>query len=80
MIVDELVLVPIHQDVADLDGIYSLNEVGAFIWEKLANPIDLQELKNALLEEFEVDEGIVMEDVQTFLAELSEFGAVKKCD
>ncbi len=33
-IVDEMVLVPIHQDVADMDCIYTLNSVGASIWEQ----------------------------------------------
>ena len=31
-IVDELVLVPVRQDVADMDCIYTTNTMGAFIW------------------------------------------------
>jgi hypothetical protein len=79
-IVDELVLIPIHKDVADMDSLLSLNEVGAFIWEQLATPISLEELNTAVFEEFTVDAEIVAEDVKLFLGELSEFGAVVRSE
>jgi len=79
-IVDELVLIPIHKDVADMDSIYSLNDVGAFIWEQLANPINLEELSNAVLQEFDGEAEIVTTDVQSFITDLSEFGAVLRSD
>jgi hypothetical protein len=79
-IVDELVLIPIHKDVADMDSLFSLNEVGAFIWEQLATPISLEELNTAVFKEFTVDAEIVAEDVKLFLGELSEFGAVVRSE
>ena len=79
-IVDELVLIPIHKDVADMDSIYSLNDVGAFIWEQLANPINLEELNNAVMQEFDGEAEIVTSDVQSFIADLSEFGAVLRSE
>ena len=46
-IVEEMVLVPIRQNVAELDSIYTLNELGAFIWEHLDSPRSHTELEEA---------------------------------
>jgi hypothetical protein len=48
-IVDETILVPVRQNVAELNCIYSLNEVGSFLWQKLAEPQDLSALQSAVL-------------------------------
>jgi hypothetical protein len=79
-IVDELVLIPIHKDVADMDSIFSLNEVGAFIWEQLANPINMEDLKKSIFKEFDVESEALSEDVQSFISDLSEFGAVVRSE
>ena len=31
----EVILVPIRQNVADLESIYTLSEVGAYVWEQI---------------------------------------------
>ena len=77
-IVDELVLVPIRQDVADMDCIYTLNGVGAFIWERIdgqATPADLQ---SAVVKEYAAEPETVAEDVNAFLAELAAIGAIRR--
>ncbi len=45
-IVDEAVLVPIRQQVAEMDCIYTLNAVGAVVWQKLDTPATETELQN----------------------------------
>lgn len=47
------------------DGIYyELNQVGTFIWEQLKTErATLEELKKALLNEFEIDEEIAKSDL-----------------
>lgn len=77
-VVDEMILVPIHQDVGEMDSIYTLNPVGAFIWENLDNPKTLEELKSAILEEYEAPSEVVAADLVNFLNALIEFGAVTK--
>jgi len=68
-VVNEIVLVPIHQDVADMESVYTLNELGAFVWEQLGQPI---------LEEYEADPELVSVELQEFLDQLVEFGAVAR--
>ena len=77
-IVEEIILVPIKQNVAEMEAVFTLNEVGAFLWEQLGQPRSLSELHNAVLDEFEADPAIVLEDIEAFLNEAEAFGAVKE--
>jgi hypothetical protein len=77
-IVDELVLVPIRQDVADMDCIYTMNGVGAFLWERIdgrATPADLQ---TAVVQEYAADPDVVAADVDAYLRELVAIGAIRR--
>lgn len=80
MIMEEMILVPIHEDVADLNSIYTLNEVGSFLWERLAEPVGFDELEQAVLGEYETTRAQVAEDVGSFLTAMIDFGAVRKVD
>lgn len=77
-IVEEIILVPIKQNVAEMEAVFTLNEVGAFLWEQLGQPRSLSELHNAVLDEFEADPASVLEDIEAFLKEAEAFGAVKE--
>lgn len=48
-IVGEMVLVPISQKVGDLASIYTLNEVGACIWELVDGMVTVEQLKTSSL-------------------------------
>ena len=75
-IVDETVLIPIHKDIADMDCIYTLNDVGAFIWEQLGNPQTQTELQAAVLDAYAAEPDVVLAELQTFLDEMSDIGAI----
>ena len=77
-IVEEMVLVPIHQDVADMDCIYTLNEVGAFIWDHLDQPASQALLQDLLMKEYDADLEVLTKDIEHFLLEMTSIGAVKK--
>lgn len=77
-IVNETVLVPIHQDVADMDCLYTLNEVGASIWARLEKPATLVDLQAGLLEEYDADPETLAADLDGFIAEMAAIGAVRK--
>jgi Coenzyme PQQ synthesis protein D (PqqD) len=77
-IVDELVLVPIRQDVADMDCIFTLNPMGAFIWEKLDGGATLSDLQAAVENEYDVDPQVAAADLAEFLGELESAGAVRR--
>lgn len=77
-IVDESVLVPIHNNVADMDCIYTLNGMGAFLWERLAQPATRSELETAVLTEYDADLDVLVVDLESFLVEMTTIGALRK--
>ena len=77
-IVDEAILVPIHNDLADMECIYTLNPVGAFIWGEIENASTITELHQALIEEYDADPEIVLQDLDEFINEMLLIGAVKE--
>lgn len=72
----EMILVPIRNNAGDLQCIYSLNEVGAFLWERIDGARSLGELAEAIQSEFDVSPDQAAGDLREFLAQLTNIGAV----
>ena len=77
-IVDESVLVPVYNNVADMNCIYTLNGMGAFLWEHLAVPVTRQELEALVLAEYNADPEVLVVDLEKFLLELITIGALQE--
>ena len=75
-IANEFILVPIRQDVGDLGSIYTLNEVAARIWELIDGKIKASEIKNKIVEEFEVTPEEAEKDLIEHLQQLEEVKAI----
>jgi len=67
---DEMILVPIQGELAQLQEIFVLNSVGAYIWEHLDESEELETLQQALVGEFEVEEEEARLDLLQYLEEL----------
>jgi hypothetical protein len=50
----ETLLVPIKDNVGDMGSIHNLNDVGVFVWEQIDGVKSLQDIKDKLLEVYEV--------------------------
>ena len=77
-IADEFILVPIRNNVSDLESIYTLNEVGARIWEMIDGKRKVQEIKDLIVEEFEVTPKKAEEDLIELLQKLEKIEGIKK--
>lgn len=66
----EHLLVPVGKTTLDLNGILTLNEVGAFLWDRLPDAKDEAALVDAVLGEYEADRPEVERDVAEFLDSL----------
>jgi len=77
-IVDEVILVPISHKVGEIDCLYALNEVGARIWDLIDGDRSLQELRDAIVAEFEVSETEAQEDLAVLIEQLKEIGAIRE--
>jgi len=73
---DETILVPIKDNVGDMGSIYDLNEVAAFIWEHLDGEKRLLDIRNMIMNEFEVSSEEAEEDLVAFVSELREIEAI----
>lgn len=79
-IIEETILVPIHMDVAEMDCIYTLNEVGAFLWQQLETPLSFPQLQQCMLDEYDVVPALLAADLKMFLDEMQTIGAIKRAD
>jgi hypothetical protein len=71
----EIILVPIRRNVREV-GLYTLNEVAAFVWERLDGKNRVGDLVCAVVEEFEIDEETAKADIQVVLEKLVQIGGV----
>lgn len=69
-------LVPVGKEVYDSNGLFFLNEVGEFIWDRLEAANGPEDILNALLEEYNVDESVARKDVETFLQKLRDMDII----
>ena len=75
---DEVILVPIRQNVADLESIYTLSEVGAYVWEQIDGHRTTAEILPLMVGEFEVSEEEAQKDLTEFIQQLSSVGAITR--
>ena len=61
-------------DELDLNMMITLNDTGAFLWERLQSEIDEVALVAALLEEYDVDEATAKNSVAAFVKKLNDNG------
>ncbi len=76
-IADEFILVPIRQNVGDLESISTLNEVAARIWELIDGTMKVKEIKDKIVEEFEVTPQQAEKDLIEYLKQLEKIGAIE---
>lgn len=73
---NEMVLVPISSDAASFEGIFTLNEVGARIWELVSEGHDAEGITAALCAEYEVAPEVAGQDVAELLGQLRQVNAI----
>jgi hypothetical protein len=76
----ETLLVPVCGGVGDLDSVYTLNSIGTFVWDAIAQPISLERLADLVASEYDVDRERARADIDAFLGELSQLGLVQVTD
>lgn len=74
----EILVVPVRSGVGDLGSIYSLNEMGSFIWEKLAEPVSINAIVDAIIAAYEISSENALRDVKSFLVEMRSASLAEK--
>ena len=78
LIDDEVILVPIRQNVGDLESIYTLNETAARFWELLDGQRTLADICDLVVTEYEVELEEAQSELVELIKQLEEFDAVKR--
>lgn len=74
---NEYVLVPVTNNIADMNSVYTLNETGAFIWELIDGEKNIGEIIDALTEEYDTDHESAKDDVDSFIENMSNYLIIK---
>lgn len=77
-IAGDYIIIPAGKTVLDFNGLITVNEVGVSLWNMLQNEVTFEELVQGILDEYDVEESVAREDVQEFLAALTDVGIITK--
>ncbi len=76
-IAGETLLVPVRHRAQEM-GLFTLNEVGTFLWSRLDGTRSPDALVREVLARFDVDEARVRVDLGEFLGQLREAGCLEE--
>ena len=71
------IVVPVGKNIKDFNGMITLNESGAFLWDCLTKNTTLDALVKKLLNEYDVDEATARADAETFVKLLKDNGIIE---
>ena len=71
------IVVPIGAASLDFNGMITLNDSAAFLWKQLEKGAEIDDLVNALLKEYEVDEETARSCSVNFVHKLEEAGCIE---
>jgi hypothetical protein len=70
---NEYVLVPVANNIADMNSVYTLNETGAFLWELIDGKKSVKDLIDELISEYDIDKETATADVMSFIEEMKKY-------
>jgi hypothetical protein len=70
---NEYVLVPVTNNIADMNSVYTLNETGAFLWDQINGNRTLEVIIDNLTDEYATDRKTAEDDVKEFIMRMKEF-------
>jgi hypothetical protein len=75
---NECILVPISRRIEDINCFYTLNDVAVHIWEALDGNRTVGEIKNGIVQKWNVHSQTAEQDLVEFLQQLISVGALKE--
>ena len=74
---DETILMPLYKTSDEINCIYTLNDVGARIWELIDGKRSLTQIKNKLSKEFDSSAKEIDKELNKFLQDLKKIKAIE---
>ena len=75
-IAGDIVLVPVGKTVYDANGLFVMNEVGEFLWDRLSEAESAEDLANAVVQEYDVGIEEARCDIEEFLDKLRQMDII----
>ena len=74
----EHIIIPAGEENIDFSHIISLNPTAAYLWEKIAEKAEftIEDMVQLLLEEYEVEEDVALEDCKLIAERWAEMGLI----
>lgn len=72
-------LVPLRQNVANLDWVHTLSPVAARVWQLMDGQRSTAGIVAVICDEYDVAEDVAAADVEELLASLREAGLIVEC-
>jgi len=76
-IAGETIIVPVRNNVGDLNSIYTLNEIGTMIWQLIDGQTSVSQIVEAICIAYEVTPEEATKDTFDFLVPLEEAGLIR---
>lgn len=73
------IVVPIGNNIANFNGIISLNETAALLWKMLKEGTELSHLAEALITEYDIAKEQAEEDAMQFVNQLRQANILDEC-
>ena len=70
----DVLLVPVGKTSLDLNGMLTLNELGAELWKRIPEAKDEEALADSIIEDYDVTPEQARADVHEFLEKLRDLG------
>jgi hypothetical protein len=70
---NEYVLVPVANNIADMDSVFTLNETGAFIWDQIDGKRSVKEIVEIVVKEYDIDTDSAGKDVFEFINNMKRY-------
>jgi len=77
-IADEIILVPIRGELADMQRLFALDETSDFIWQRLDGNRTVKEIQTAILNHFDVAAEQASMDLNDFIEALLEADLIRE--
>ena len=72
------IVVPIKRKASEIESIYKFDEVSSRIWELVDGEKRVEQIRDTIVDEFEVGQEEAGKDLVGFLQQLESIGAVKE--
>ena len=76
-VADTWTVLPLGKDIINFDGMLTLNDTGAMLWQMLEKGADKEELAKSITNEYDVSEQQALADIEEFIDKLSNAGCLE---